>query len=57
MIYGYNDLYKDVLINWNKQFEDINECKYHLSKTNKLKSYIIEFETDGAIKHKIQIFF
>lgn len=50
--YKYKNVYKDVFIDRYKWLDIIENCKVCPNKIEKLKTYIVELDKNGAIKPK-----
>lgn len=44
---------KDVFIDGHERSDVLEDCKNFLRRIEELKSYMVEFEKDGAIKEKV----
>lgn len=55
MDYKYKDVQKDVFIDRHEWSDIVKDHKEFIKKIEKLKSYMIEFEKDSAMKNKIYL--
>lgn len=53
--YEYKDVCKNVFVDGHKRSDVIEDGKNFLQKMKEIKSYIVEFEENGAIKSQIYL--
>lgn len=51
--YEYKNIHKDIFINKYEQLDINKDCKVFIKKMKELKSYIMEFNKNDAMKLKI----
>lgn len=51
--YSYEDVYKDVFVDWHKQPDIVKDCVNFLKVIKDLKPYIVKFEEDKTMKPEI----
>ena len=52
MGFEYKDVKKNVFVDRHKQSDVVEDCKRFLNKMEELKTYLVGFNEDGAMKDK-----